>query len=65
VVGFYQDSTMASHGFVYNTMTNKWQSVDDPNGIGTTVVNGTNDKHQLVGFWGTSPNNTGFVATPH
>jgi hypothetical protein len=63
VVGVYQDSTGASHGFVYNTITNKWQSVDDPHGIGTTVVNGTNDKHQLVGFWGTAPSNTGFVAT--
>jgi hypothetical protein len=64
VVGSYQDNAGASHGFVYNTVTKKYQSVDDPNGIGTTVVNGTNDKHQLVGFWGTNPNNTGFVATP-
>jgi hypothetical protein len=64
VVGFYTDINGKNHGFVYNTVTKKWQSVDDPNGVGTTVVNGTNDKHQLVGFWGTSPNNTGFVATP-
>jgi len=64
VVGFYMDSSMASHGFVYNTVTKKYQSVDDPHGIGTTVVNGTNDKHRLVGFWGTAPTNTGFVATP-
>ena len=64
VVGVYQDRSGASHGFVYNTVTKKYQSVDDPNGVGTTVVNGTNDKHKLVGFWGTNPNNTGFVATP-
>jgi hypothetical protein len=64
VVGVYQDNTGASHGFVYNTSTKQWQSVDDPNGIGTTIVNGTNDKHELVGFWGTNPTNTGFVATP-
>jgi hypothetical protein len=64
VVGAYQDSSGATHGFVYNTVTKTWQSIDDPNGVGTTLVNGTNDKHQLVGFWGTSPLNTGFVATP-
>lgn len=63
VVGDYVDAGGATHGFVYNTSTKQWQSVDDPNGIGTTIVNGTNDKHELVGFWGTNPTNTGFVAT--
>ena len=62
VVGDYVDASGLTHGFVYNTSTKKWKSVDDPNGIGTTVVNGTNDKHELVGFWGTNPTNTGFVA---
>jgi len=64
VVGAYTDRGGATHGFVYNVSTNKWQTVDDPNGFGTTLVNGTNDQHKLVGFWGTPPNNTGFVATP-
>ena len=64
VVGFYTDSSNASHGFVYNITTNKWQSVDDPNGVGTTVVNGINLKGELVGFWGTAPLNTAFIATP-
>ena len=63
VVGDYVDAQGLTHGFVYNTSTKKWVSVDDPNGVGTTVVNGTNDKHELVGFWGTNPKNTGFVAT--
>ena len=63
VVGDYMDAQGLTHGFVYNTSTKKWVSVDDPNGVGTTVVNGTNDKHELVGFWGTNPKNTGFVAT--
>ena len=64
IVGTYNDRNGLTHRFVYNTSTNKWVvSVDDPNGIGMTVVNGTNDKHELVGFWGTSPTNTGFVAT--
>lgn len=63
VVGDYLDASGLTHGFVYNTSTKKWVQVDDPYGIGTTVVNGTNDKHELVGFWGTNPKNTGFVAT--
>jgi hypothetical protein len=64
VVGDYVDAGGATHGFIYNVTARTWQSVDDPNGIGTTVVNGTNDQHFLVGFWGTAPTNTGFVATP-
>lgn len=43
---------------------NTWQSIDDPNGIGTTVVNGVNDAGYLVGFYGTAPLNSGFVAIP-
>ena len=31
---------------------------------GSTIVNGINDKHQLVGFWGIPPLNTGFLANP-
>jgi len=64
VVGVYRDHAGANHGFVFSTTTSKWQSVDDPNGVGTTVVTGINDVHQLVGFWGTSALNTGFVADP-
>jgi uncharacterized membrane protein len=66
IVGAYMDKAGASHGFVYNTLatTSKWQSIDDPNGFGTTLVNGVNDKGDLVGFWGTAPLNTGFVAKP-
>jgi len=39
-------------------------TVDAPNGVGTTIVNGINDAGKLVGFYGTAPVNTGFVATP-
>jgi hypothetical protein len=38
--------------------------VDDPSGVGTTNVNGINDRGMLVGFFGTSPIVSGFVATP-
>jgi hypothetical protein len=64
VVGSYTDLGGNSHGFTYNTGTKVFQSIDDPNGIGTTVVNGVNDNGVLVGFYGTSPINSGFVATP-
>jgi probable HAF family extracellular repeat protein len=64
VVGVYTDSSKNSHGFVYTVRTKTFQSVDDPDGIGTTVVNGINDKGLLVGFFGTAPINSGFVATP-
>jgi hypothetical protein len=61
IVGQYMTAGL-THGFLYNTATKTWKSIDDPNGVGTTVVNGINDNHQIVGFWGTAPNNTGFVA---
>jgi probable HAF family extracellular repeat protein len=63
VVGSYTDSSGNTHGFVYMVSTKKWQSIDDPSGI-DTVVNGINDNGVLVGFFGTSPTNSGFVATP-
>jgi hypothetical protein len=64
-VGTYQDSSGASHGFVYNIRTGQYTSVDDPHGIGVTLVNGINDNGDLVGF--IMPSSTlasGFVATP-
>jgi uncharacterized membrane protein len=64
VVGTYTDVANNTHGFTYNTMTKKWVSVDDPDGVGTTIVNGINDAGLLVGFFGTAPDNTAFVATP-
>lgn len=64
VVGSYTDASNNSHGFVYTLSTKKWQSIDDPDGVDTTVVNGINDNGLLVGFYGTSPINTSFIATP-
>jgi probable HAF family extracellular repeat protein len=63
VVGEYTDSGGNTHGFVW-TSAGGFQTIDNPNGIGTTVVNGINDKGVLVGFYGTSPTNSGFVAFP-
>jgi uncharacterized membrane protein len=64
VVGVYVDNSGNSHGFVYTISKGTFVTVDDPSGIGTTVVNGINDNGILVGFYGTSPINSGFVATP-
>jgi hypothetical protein len=64
VVGSYTDTSNNSHGFTYNISTKTWQSIDDPDGVGTTIVNGINNAGILVGFYGTSPDNSGFVAMP-
>ena len=43
----------------------RFHSIDDPKGIGTTTINGLNDKGQLVGFYVDGAGNTdGFLATP-
>jgi uncharacterized membrane protein len=64
VVGAYTDAAGNTHGFVYAVSTQTFQSIDDPDGVGTTIVNGINDRGFLVGFFGTAPINSGFVATP-
>jgi hypothetical protein len=64
VVGFYVDGSGLTHGFVYTIGTAKFVTIDDPAGFGSTIVNGINDAGKLVGFYGTAPINTGFVATP-
>ena len=64
VVGFYSDAGGETHGYVYYIGTAKFVTVDAPNGVGTTIVNGINDAGKLVGFYGTAPVNVGFVATP-
>lgn len=63
IVGSYNDASGNGHGFVYEIATKKWQEINDPDGV-NTVVNGINDKGVLVGFFGNSPDNTAFIATP-
>jgi hypothetical protein len=68
VVGTYTVGTGASamtHGFVW-TAGNGFRTVDDPNGVGATTVNGVNNAGQLVGFYQDAAGNThGMLATPH
>jgi hypothetical protein len=60
VVGSYVDGGGATHGFVLTgpTQNSSWQSVDDPNAVGTTVLNGLNDRGGLVGFYTDAAGNT-------
>jgi len=64
VVGAFTDAGGQTHGFVYSIGTASYQTIDAPEGVGTTIVNGINDRGVLVGFYGTAPVNSGFVATP-
>jgi hypothetical protein len=69
VVGFWTDSSSNTHGFVYNISAATFASVDDPSGVGETIVNGINDDGTLVGFYGSSACTgvstcNGFIATP-
>lgn len=54
-VGDYMDSAGNTHGFVFNDLTNSWQTVDDPSAVGGagngTTINGINDNGQIVGFY--------------
>jgi Cu/Zn superoxide dismutase len=53
VVGVYQVGTgdkAATHGFTW-TARNGFKTVDDPDGVGTTTINGVNDAGVLVGFY--------------
>jgi hypothetical protein len=67
VVGAYTDGTATgatTHGFVWRAGWG-FQTVDDPNGIGTTTLNDVNDRGQLVGFYLDATGNTdGMLATP-
>lgn len=66
VVGSYVDSSGVTHGFVltYPTSSSKkyWQSVDEPNAAGTTVITSMNNHHSISGWYVDSKGNTnGFV----
>src|SRR5215467_14151509 len=54
IAGSYVDSAGVQHGFVLTNPlgpTSHWQSIDDPNSAGSTVVNGINAAGDLVGFY--------------
>ncbi len=59
VVGSF---TNATHGFLFDEKSKAYTTIDDPNGVkgptAMTVVNGINDKGQLVGFYLDAAGNT-------
>jgi hypothetical protein len=64
----YLDGAGVLHGFVLTNPlgpVSHWQSIDDPHGVGSTVVNGINAAGDLVGFYTDAAGNTdGMLATP-
>jgi hypothetical protein len=69
-VGYYGDSTMSQHGFLYNTITRTYTFLDDPseafhNGVEVTQITGINNAGEITGFY-TDANGVfhGFVGTP-
>lgn len=50
VVGSYTAGA-ATHGFSASAFTGRHRTIDDPNGIGNTVLNGLNNRGQFVGFY--------------
>lgn len=53
IVGSYVDGNNVMHGFLLSSPLShaKWKSIDDPNGIGSTVINGLNNNGDMVGFY--------------
>jgi len=68
IVGSYTDGAGVLHGFTLKSPLgplSHWQTIDDPNGVGSTVVNGVNNTGKLVGFYTDAAGNTdGMLATP-
>src|SRR5262249_22985129 len=70
-VGYYGDSTMSQHGFIYNTRTGQYTFLDDPNeafsnGVEVTQITGITNSGEITGFY-SDANGVfhGFVARPH
>jgi hypothetical protein len=55
-VGYYGDSTISQHGFLYNTHTGQYTFLDDPaeqfnNGVEVTQITGITNSGELTGFY--------------
>jgi hypothetical protein len=68
IVGSYLDGAGVLHGFTLKSPLgplSHWQTIDDPSGVGSTVVNGVNNTGKLAGFYTDAAGNTdGMLATP-
>ena len=67
VVGAYTDGIgkgASTHGFIWRPGSG-FTTIDDPNGIGATTLNGINDQGRVVGFYVDAARNTdGMLAIP-
>lgn len=64
IVGSYVDAAGATHGFILHHPTGEqyWQSFDEPNAAGATILHGIDDHGDLVGAYVDASGNTnGFV----
>jgi uncharacterized membrane protein len=52
VVGSYTDSSGMIHGFIWSVSGGYQGPIDDPSGVGSTLINGINDGGLIVGFYG-------------
>lgn len=69
IVGSYVDQSAQRHGFLLldplRPDHTAWQRIDDPNGVGRTVVNSLNIHYELAGYYtDRSGERHGFIATP-
>jgi probable HAF family extracellular repeat protein len=68
--GYYGDSTLSQHGYLYNTNTGTYSFLDDPaegfdNGVEVTQITGINNKGEISGFYSDAEGVFhGFVACP-
>ena len=54
-----------THGIIYDSKTGTFTTLDDPNAVGSTLLNGINNKGDIVGFYSDAAGNThGLLATP-
>jgi hypothetical protein len=53
------------HGLIFDAKTDTFTTLDDPNAVGATTLNGINDKGDIVGFYTDAAGNTdGLLAVP-
>jgi hypothetical protein len=55
-VGYYGDSTLSQHGFIFNTHTGQYTFLDDPNaafdnGVEVTQITGITNSGEITGFY--------------
>jgi hypothetical protein len=68
-VGYFGDSSLSQHGYLYNTNTGNYSFLDDPsavatNGVVVTQITGINNSGEITGFYsGANGVFYGFVAT--